>query len=126
MKANESRDRFSLANLRYKNWLSLMNSDSGAWLSAGLSPTLFVMSNNEFISAVCRRNAVEDPMVPKYTPLASRESVATFNVDAMEELSRSLLIPLVTTWSGARLELMRFAFTMKWCCCWRSYFEVYD
>ena len=55
-----------------------MNSDSGAWLSAGSSPKLFVMSNNEFISAVCRRNAVEDPMAPKHTPLASRESVATF------------------------------------------------
>ena len=41
-------------------------------------PKLFVMSNNEFISAVCRRNAVEDLMVPKYTPLASRESIATF------------------------------------------------
>ena len=78
MKANESRDRFSLANLRYKNWLSLMNSDSGAWLSAGLSPKLFVMSNNEFISAVCRRNAVEDPMAPKYTPTASSESYALF------------------------------------------------
>ena len=45
-KANESRDRFSLANLRYKNWLSLMNSDSGAWLSAGLSPKLS-QSNQE-------------------------------------------------------------------------------
>lgn len=55
-----------------------MNSDSGAWLSAGLSPKLFVMSNNEFLSAVCRRNAVEDPMVPQYTPSVSRESPAMF------------------------------------------------
>ena len=55
-----------------------MNSDSGAWLSAGLSPKLFVMSNNEFISAVCRRSAVEDPMVPKCTPTASRESYGLF------------------------------------------------
>ena len=75
-KANESRAHSSLANLKYKSWLLLMNSDSGAWLSAGLSPKLFVMSNNEFISAVCRRNAVEDPMAPKYTPSLSRESYA--------------------------------------------------
>ena len=57
-KADESRVHFSPAKLWYKNWLSVMNPDSGAWLSAGLSPKLFVMSNNEFISAVCRRNAV--------------------------------------------------------------------
>ena len=56
----------------------MINSDSGAWLSAGLSPKLFVLSNNEFISAVCRRNAVEDPTVPKYTPSLSRESYAMF------------------------------------------------
>ena len=77
-KADESRVHFSPAKLWYKNWLSVMNPDSGAWLSAGLSPKLFVMSNNEFISAVCGRNAVEDPMVPKYTPFASRESYAMF------------------------------------------------
>ena len=77
-KANESRAHSSLANLRYKGWLSLINSDSDAWLSAGLSPKLFVMSNNEFIPAVCRRNAVEDSMIPKYTPSLSRESYAMF------------------------------------------------
>ena len=30
-KAYESRVHFSPANLRYKNWISVMNSDSGAW-----------------------------------------------------------------------------------------------
>ena len=55
-----------------------MNSDSGAWLSAGLSPKPLVMSNDEFTSAVCRRSAVEDLMVPKRTPSASRESLAMF------------------------------------------------
>ena len=41
--------------LRYRNWLSLINFESGAWLSAGPSPKMFEMSNTEFISAVCRR-----------------------------------------------------------------------
>ena len=30
-KAYESRVHFSPANLRYKNWISVMNPDSGAW-----------------------------------------------------------------------------------------------
>ena len=34
---------------------------------------MFEMSNNEFVSAICRRNAVEDLTIPKYTPLISRE-----------------------------------------------------
>ena len=55
-----------------------MNSDSGAWLTAGLSPKLFVMSNDEFISAICRRNTVQDPRVPKYTSALSRESYDSF------------------------------------------------
>ena len=72
-KANETRDRASYAKAKRRNWFSLMNSDSGAWLTAGLAPKLFVMSNDEFISAVCRRNAVQDPMVPKYTSALSRD-----------------------------------------------------
>ena len=59
--------------VRHRNWLSSINSDSGAWLSAGASPKMFEMSNNEFVSAVCRRNAVEDPTIPKYTASMSRE-----------------------------------------------------
>ena len=38
-----------------------------------LSPKLFQMSNNEFVSALCRRNTFEDPMVPKRAPITSRE-----------------------------------------------------
>ena len=52
--------------------------DIGAWLSVGLSPKLFVMSNNEFVSAVCRRNTVEDPTVPKHTPILFREDSSLF------------------------------------------------
>ena len=65
--------------LRHRNWLSLINSDSGAWLSAGSSPKMFEMTNNEFISAVCRRNMVDDSTIPKYTPLISRENPQLFS-----------------------------------------------
>ena len=50
--------------VRYRNWLSSINDDSGAWLMAGTSPKMFEMSNREFVSAICRRNTVEDPTIP--------------------------------------------------------------
>ena len=55
-----------------------INSDSGAWLSAGASLKMFEMSNNEFVSAVCRRNTVEDPTIPKFTASMSREDPQNF------------------------------------------------
>ena len=60
--------------IRHRNWLSSINSDSGAWLAAGISPKMFEMSNTEFVSAICRRNAVEDTTTPKYTAFISREN----------------------------------------------------
>ena len=39
---------------------------------------LFLMSNNEFVSANCRRNTFEDPMAPKRTPIVSREDSNLF------------------------------------------------
>jgi len=39
---------------------------------------MFEMSNNEFVSAVCRRNTVEDPTIPKYTASMSREDPQNF------------------------------------------------
>ena len=36
------------------------------------------MSNDEFVSAVCRRNTVEDPTVPKYNSWMSREDPQLF------------------------------------------------
>ena len=39
---------------------------------------MFEMSNGEFVSAVCRRNTVEDPTIPKYTALMSREDPQIF------------------------------------------------
>lgn len=64
--------------LRHRSWLSVINSDSGAWLSAGVSPKMFEMSNSEFVSAICRRNTVDDATIPKYTPLISRENPQLF------------------------------------------------
>ena len=37
------------------------------------------MSNNEFVSALCRRNTFEDPMVPKRAPITSREDSNLFS-----------------------------------------------
>ena len=36
------------------------------------------MSNSEFVSAVCMRNAVDEVTIPKYTPLISRENPQLF------------------------------------------------
>ena len=77
-RANDSRAHSDLARVRHRNWISSVNSDSGAWLSTGLSPEFFAMSSNEFVSAVCRRDAVEDPTVPKCTPILSREDSSVF------------------------------------------------
>ena len=79
MQASGARAYNDLARVRYRNWISSVNSDSGAWLSAGLSPKLFQMSNNEFVSAVCRRNTFEDPTVPKRVPLTSRDESSLFS-----------------------------------------------
>ena len=40
---------------------------------------MFEMSNSEFVSAICRRNTVEDPTISKYTPLISRENPQLFH-----------------------------------------------
>ena len=64
---------YAFHKVRYRNWLSVVNLDSGVWLTAGASPKIFEMSNDEFVSAVCRRNTVEDPVVPKYKSWMSRE-----------------------------------------------------
>ena len=60
---------------RHRNWLSSINSDSGAWLSAGVSPKMFGTSNSDFVSATCRRSAVEDVTTPKRAALTSRENL---------------------------------------------------
>ena len=77
--ASAVRDHNDLARVSYRNWISTINENSGAWLSMGLSPKLFQMSNNEFVSALCRRNTVEDPMVPKQATITSREESNCFS-----------------------------------------------
>ncbi len=69
---------FLFHKIRHRNWLSAINASSGAWLTAGASPKIFEMSNDEFVSAMCRRNTVEDPTVPKYIPWLSREDPQLF------------------------------------------------
>ena len=79
MQASGARAYNDLARVRYRNWISSINSDSGAWLSAGLSPKLFQMSNNEFVSVICRRNTFEDPMAPKRVPIITNEDSNLFS-----------------------------------------------
>ena len=43
-----------------------------------MSPKTFEMSNSEFVSAICRRNTVEDATIPKYRALISRENPQLF------------------------------------------------
>ena len=64
--------------VRHRNWLSSINRDSGAWLSASVSPKMFEMSNSEFVSAICSRNTVDDITIPEYTPLISRVDPSLF------------------------------------------------
>ena len=58
---------------------------------AGASPKMFEMSNSEFVSAICRRNTVEDPTIPKYTELMSREDPSIFRC-ACDGSSRPKLV----------------------------------
>ena len=58
---------------------------------AGTSPKMFEMSNSEFASAICRRNTVEDPTIPKYTELMSREDPSIFRC-ACDGSSRPKLV----------------------------------
>ena len=77
-RASEARAHHDLARVRHRNWISSINTDLGAWLSEGLSPKLFLMSNNELVSAVCRRDAYEDPVSPKRAPALCRENSNLF------------------------------------------------
>ena len=85
MQASGARAYNDLARVRYRNWISSVNSDSGAWLSAGLSPKLFQMSNNEFVSAVCRRNTFEGSLSGSLLHLGT--SLVYLVVDAMGALA---------------------------------------
>ena len=83
--------------VRYRNWLSSINNDSGAWLLVGVSPKMFEAPNSEFVSAVCRRNTVEDPTTPKYTALTSREDPLTLRCSCDVSVP-NLLIRVAIIW----------------------------
>ena len=72
-RTNDSRLQNDYARAGHRNWMPSINSDSGSWLSAGLSPKVFVISIRAFILTVPRRNTFEDSTIPKHTPLLSRE-----------------------------------------------------
>ena len=96
---NNSRGHDEYSRVRYRNWLSAIDLDSAAWLSAGMSPKSFVISNDEFTSAICRRNTFEDRTILKYTPFLATEDFSLFKcVCVMEVLIRSQLIPLDIIW----------------------------
>ena len=42
--------------LYHRNLMSLINASSGAWLSAGMSHSSFLLSPFEFMAAMCRRS----------------------------------------------------------------------
>lgn len=66
-------DRLAMSKVRYRSWTSSINSYLGAWLSAGVTPKTFATSNRVFVSAICRRNAVESSSTHRYTPALLRE-----------------------------------------------------
>ena len=76
--ASDARVPMDCRKARYRNWVSSINDESGAWLSAGLSPKMFVMSNSEFVSAICRRNTFQNFSIPMYTSTLSRENPDLF------------------------------------------------
>ena len=76
--ANDARLPIDYRKVRCRSWVSSINDESGAWLSAGLSPKTFVMSNSEFVSAICRRNTFQNFSIPTYTSTLSRENPALF------------------------------------------------
>ena len=83
------------------------------------------MSNNEFISAVCRRNTVDDATIPRYAPFISRENPQLFIALAIVGHALKALIRLVIILRVVRLELTRFVYMTKWLRLLQSYLERY-
>ena len=52
IQASDARLATDDRKLRYRNWMSSINSDSGTWLSAEMSSKMLVMSNSKFVSAM--------------------------------------------------------------------------
>ena len=53
-------------------------SSVGTSLIGCLTLTNFETSNDEFVSVICRRNTVEDPIIPKYNSWMLREDPSLF------------------------------------------------
>ena len=58
-RADGARPARVVLKARYTNWIPSINGDWDVWLSAGMTPKMFVIPNSESVSVICRRNAVE-------------------------------------------------------------------
>ena len=64
-KVNPSCAGFDEIKAELKYLVASMNVDSGAWLEAGMINKRFIMSNDEFAAALCRRNTFECNVVSR-------------------------------------------------------------
>ena len=55
----------STEQLRYRIFLSNRNDTSGLWLRPSMTMNNHRLSNEEFIAAVCKRNTIDNPGIPK-------------------------------------------------------------
>ena len=58
----------SVEQIRYRNFLSNNNETSGLWLRPYMMSKDHRLSNEEFKAALCRRNTIENPSIPKSNP----------------------------------------------------------
>ena len=58
-RANRYNDDFEEYGTGYRNFVALMNVDTGAW-QAGMIKKKFIMTNDEFATALCNRNTFEN------------------------------------------------------------------
>ena len=73
-KVNPSCAGFEETRAEYKNLVASMNVDSGAWLKAGMINKRFIMNNDEFAAALCRRNTFECNIVPRLSVALAGDS----------------------------------------------------
>ena len=72
--ANPSCVGFDETKAELRNLVASMNVDSGAWLKAGVINKRFVMSNDEFVVALRRRNAFECNIAPRLSAALAGDS----------------------------------------------------
>ena len=58
--------------------MSLINPTSGAWLSAGMSHTSFLLSPFEFMAAMCRRNSTYNTSIPIFNSHGTSDNLQNY------------------------------------------------